>query len=410
MIPAAMSALLLFTAAAQAPPPKIDRVIGEITRIDAGAKQLTLKSSSGAEITATVVDRTIYLRIAPGETDLKKAARIAFDNLAAGDRARLRGHLSEDQKSMVALEVLIMTKADIAQRQQHEREDWKRRSVSGPVTAVNPESKEITISTRTREGSVPIVIETGDHVEFEKYAPDSIKFSDAKPSSFAEVKPGDQLRVLGDKTPDGTHIKAEAIVFGTFRNIAGVIKSIDAGSNEITLTDLVAHKPVTVHVTPDTTMRRLPQGIAMMLARRVHGGTQGGAESAAQGAPPAKAEGIPGPSRPDAAKPGAGAPPAQQAQSQTQGQGQGQWQGQGGMRRGNMDFQDMLDRLPPMTMADLKAGDAIVLSAGSGADSNRVTAINLLAGVEPLLQAAPQGGRQILGDWNLDIGMGPQEQ
>ena len=80
------------------------------------------------------------------------------------------------------------------------------------------------------------------------------------------------------------------------------------------------------------------------------------------------------------------------------------------MRRGNMDFQDMLDRLPPMTMADLKAGDAIVLSAGSGADSNRVTAINLLAGVEPLLQAAPQGGRQILGDWNLDIGMGPQEQ
>jgi len=248
---------------------------------------------------------------------------------------------------------------------------------------------------------VPLVIEAGNHVEFLRYAPDSVRFSDAKPSSFAEVKVGDQVRVLGDKNPDGTRIKAEAMISGSFRSIAGVIKSIDASSNEITMTDLVAHKPVTVRVTADTTMRRLPQGIAMMLARRVHG-AQGGSESGAAGARPATAQGVPGPSRPEAPKPGAGGPPVDQAQAQGQG---------GGMRRGNMDFQDMLERLPPMTVADLKAGDAVVLSAGDGADPGRVTAINLLAGVEPLLQAAPQGGRQILGDWNLDIGMGGgQEQ
>jgi len=393
-----MSALLLFTAAAQTPAPKIDRVIGDITKVDAGAKQLTIKPAAGGEITATVSDRTVYLRISPGETDIKKAARIAFDNVAPGDRARLRGHLSEDQKSMVALEVLIMSKAEIAQKQQHEREEWKRRSVAGPVTAVNPDAKEITITTRAREGSVPLVIEAGNHVEFLRYAPDSVRFSDAKPSSFADVKVGDQVRVLGDKNADGTRIKAEAMISGSFRNIAGVIKSIDASKNEITMTDLVAHKPVTVRVTADTTMRRLPQGLAMMLARRVHG-TQGGAESGAAGARPAAAEGVPGPGRPNAAKPGAGGPPGEQAQ------GQG-----GGMRRGNMDFQDMLEHLPPMTVADLKAGDALMLSAGDGADPGRVTAINLLAGVEPLLQAAPQGGRQIFGDWNLDLGMGPQEQ
>jgi len=393
-----MSALLLLTAAAQTPAPKVDRIIGDITKVDAGAKQFEIKPAAGAEITATVSERTIYLRISPGETDIKKAARIKFDDVAVGDRARFRGHLSEDQKSMVALEVLIMSQAEIAQKQQHDRDEWKRRSVSGPVTAVNPDGKEITITTRTREGSTPLVIEAGDHVEFLRYAPDSIRFSDAKPSSFAEVKVGDQVRVLGEKNAEGTRIKAEAMISGSFRNIAGVIKSIDASTNEITMTDLVAHKPVTVRVSADTTMRRLPQGVAMMLARRVHG-TQGGAESGAAGAQPATAQGVPGPGRPDAPKPGAGGPPADQAQ------GQG-----GGMRRGSMDFQDMLERLPPMTVAELKPGDAVMLSAGDGADPGRVAAITLLAGVEPLLQAAPQGGRQIFGDWNLDMGGGGQEQ
>jgi hypothetical protein len=395
-IQAAMSALLLLTAAAQTPAPKVDRVIGDITKVDSGAKQLAIKSAAGAEITASVSDRTVYLRIAPGETDIKKAARIALDNVTVGDRARLRGHLSEDQKSMVALEVLIMSKAEIAQKQQHERDEWKRRSVAGPVTAVNPDTKEFTITTRTREGSTPLVIEAGNHVDFLRYAPDSVRFNDAKPSSFADVKVGDQVRVLGEKNAEGTRIKAEAMISGSFRTIAGVIKSIDTSTNEIMLTDLVAHKPVTVRLIGDTTMRRLPQGIAMMLARRVHG-AQGGAESSAAGARPATAQGVPGPSRPDAPKPGAGGPPADQGQG-------------GGMRRGNMDFQDMLEHLPPMTVSDLKAGDAVVLSAGDGADPGSVTAINLLAGVEPLLQAAPQGGRQILGDWNLDIGMGGQDQ
>jgi hypothetical protein len=33
-----------------------------------------------------------------------------------------------------------------------------------------------------------------------------------------------------------------------------------------------------------------------------------------------------------------------------------------------------------------------------------MTAINILSGVEPLL-TAPQGGRQALGSWNLDLNM-----
>ncbi|MCU1273364.1 MAG: hypothetical protein JWO48_795, partial [Bryobacterales bacterium] len=81
----------------QAPAAKLDRVIGEVTAIDAGAKQLTVKSDAGAAVTANLDDKTLYLSIPPGEKDLKKAAHIALENLAVGDRAFVRGHIAEDQ-------------------------------------------------------------------------------------------------------------------------------------------------------------------------------------------------------------------------------------------------------------------------------------------------------------------------
>jgi Cu/Ag efflux protein CusF len=397
VIAAALTALASLVSVLNAQAPKLDRVIGEVTAIDANAKQITVKLDTGAVVPATVDEKTRYLRIPPGEKDLKNAATIAFENVAVGDRAFVRGHMAEDQKSIAAVAVIIMTKAELAQKHERDREEWKRRGMAGPVTAVNAEAKEVTISTRTREGPKPVVVEIPEHVDFRRYAPDSIRFSDAKASSFAELKVGDQLRVLGDKNADGSHIKAESIVSGSFRNIAGAIKTLDASTNQITLTDLVLHKPVTVTLSPETAMRRLPPWMAAMLARREGGGQNGGAPA---GSPPgggpreSAAQGIPGPARPDGAKPGAGAPAAENAQ----------YPGVG-MRRGNMDFQDMLERMPQIKLADLKIGDAVMLSSTTGTDGARVTAINLLAGVEPLLTAAPKGGQDIFGQWNFDIGL-----
>ncbi len=396
---AAKSALfgVILSAAAQTPAPKLDRVIGEVTTIDAGGKRILVKSDAGAVVAAVVDEKTLYLRVPPGEKDLKKAARIAIENVAVGDRAFVRGHFADDQKSIAAVAVIIMTKAELAQKQEHERDEWKKRSVAGPVTALNPDAKEITITTKSREGSKTVVVEAGDHTDFRRYVPESVRFSDAKPGSFADLKPGDQLRVLGEKNEDGTRIKAEVIVSGSFRNIAGVIKAIDVETKEITLTDLVAHKPVTIRITDDSAMRRLPLQMATMLARRMQAAAGGPAGQGAAAAPANTAAGVPGPPRPDGAKPGAGSPPADAAAA-----GAG-----GGMRRGNMDFQEMLERLPRMKVDELKVGDAVMLSGSSGADPTHVTAINLLAGVEPLLTAAPQGGQQIFGSWNFDIG--PQE-
>lgn len=375
---------LVAIALAQAPetPAKLDRVIGEVTAVDGGRKELAVKTDAGAVITAALDEKTIYLRVAPGEKDLKKAARITLEQTSVGDRVYVRGHMATDQKSIAAVTVMIMTKAELAQKHERDREEWRRRGVAGPVTAINPETKEITISTRTREGTKPVVIEAGERVVFRRYSPDSVRFSDAKPGSFADLKAGDQLRALGDKNADGTRIKAEEIVSGSFRNVAGEIRAIDASAGEIKLTDLVTHKQVTIRVTTDTTLHRLPPWMAMMLARREGGRPESGGPAGA--GRPEGTRPMPGDARGGTApEPG----------------------GAGGMRRGGMDFQDMLERMPALTLAELKTGDAIMLSATNGTDASRVTAINLLAGVEPLLTRAPQGGQEIFGTWNFDIGL-----
>ena len=63
-----------------------------------------------------------------------------------------------------------------------------------------------------------------------------------------------------------------------------------------------------------------------------------------------------------------------------------------------------------MTLADLKAGDAIMVTTTMGSDPSRVTAIMLLAGVEPILTASPSATRDIMSGWNLGGGGGGEGQ
>jgi hypothetical protein len=75
-------------------------------------------------------------------------------------------------------------------------------------------------------------------------------------------------------------------------------------------------------------------------------------------------------------------------------------------RGGAFDMQQMLDRMPALALAELKAGDALIIASTAGSDSGQVTAITLLAGVEPILTATPAGNRQVMmGSWNLDMNM-----
>ena len=127
-------------------------------------------------------------------------------------------------------------------------------------------------------------------------------------------------------------------------------------------------------------MRRLPDRMAQFLAARLKGGgaPEGGA---ARGAGAGGAEGR-GPG-------GGGPPPAG---------GGGGFQQRGG--GGAMDSQQMLNRAPEIHFADLKKGEAVMLVATPG--NTEATAITLIAGVEPLLEAP--ASQDLLSNWSMGTG------
>jgi Cu/Ag efflux protein CusF len=372
-ISSVIAALLAVAAAVAQTTPAANRaqLSGTVSAVNADSKQITLKSDKGEDVAVTTTDHTLILRIPPGETDPKKGTKTALNTLSAGDRAVIIGPTPTDPKAWTATAVLVMSKSDVASLQQKDQEDWKKRGTTGTVTAVDPAAKTVTI----KSGPRTFTVQASGKTIYHRYSPDSARFSDAKPSNFAEIKTGDQVRVLGNKSDD-TAIQAERIVSGSFRQIAATITAINPETGELTVKDLATKKPLSIKVNADSTMRKLPEMVARQLARRYSPGAQEG-----DGDPAAGRGGMTGA--------GTGA-------------------GRGGGR--GADVPQMLDSLPAMPLSELKPGDAIMVSTTQGSDPGRVTAIMLLAGVEPLLTASPTATRDIMSGWNLGGGGGDPGQ
>jgi hypothetical protein len=348
--------------------------IGEVKVIDATSHQMIVKTDAGSLVTVALGEKTVYMRLAPGEKTLTNATKIAFADVGEGDRVWARGKVADDHKSVPAAALIVMNKADIAKKQEAERAEWKRRGLLGIITAVKPETKEITISTRSLAGQQAVTITVSDKVEMRRYAPDSIKFADAKPAEFAELKVGDQLRALGERSTDGLSFTPEKVVTGTFRNVAGTVTAVDVATGEVKINDLQTKQPLTIVIKQDAVLRRFPSaaemgGMMSMMGRGGQGANgangTGGQGPAGQGARPNSGQGGP----PEAGRPG-GAP--------------GGGPGMGG-RGGGMNIQDMLERLPTIAIADVKVGDTIIVSSTKGADPTRLTAISVISGADTLL-------------------------
>jgi hypothetical protein len=370
-----------------------NNVLGDVVAVDAASKQIFVKTDAGAVVVVTVSDATKIFKNPPGETKLDKATAYTLAEVGAGDRILALGKLSDDGKTLAGPRaVVINTKAEITSKHEKERAEWQARGVVGVVSAVNAESKEITVNTRTPEGPKPVIIPAGGaSVKLRRYAPDSIKFSDAKPSTFEEVKVGDQLRAKGDRTADGSHFTAEEVVTGTFRTALGTVKAVDAAKNEITIEQAQDKKPLTVVVRPDSVLKQFPADIAAMMmgGGGMPGGGGGGAAAGGGQAPAGGERRVVMQGGPGGTPPAAGGGQGQGPGGGAAGQGGG-----GGPRRMMMDPQQMLERLPPVTLAELKPGQMIVVSSTVGADPTRVTAIQLVSNVESLIamMSRRQGG------------------
>ncbi|HEY3840687.1 MAG TPA: hypothetical protein VGL72_29145 [Bryobacteraceae bacterium] len=390
---------------AQEPPPTAAKsayvsTIGEVLSIDPAAKQIKVKTDKGEEVSVPLQDQTSYLRMAPGEKQLTKATRIELKDVSVGDRVLARTRPGEGGGMSPAASIIVMTKADLAEFHEKSRAEWEKRGTVGTVASLDPASKTIVITVPnglTPKDTKNITLDPTDKVMYRRYAPGSAKFQDAVASTFDQIKVGDRIRVLGDKNDDGSHIKAEEVVSGSFPHLAVTVTSIDPATNSIVAKDLANKKPITVKVNSDTSIKRLPERMSMMLARLQNGGAggaggEGGGRPAGAGGQGGQG-GAGGGRRPDAEGAGGAGGPGGPG-------GPG-----GGMRGGNLP--QMIERLPQITLADLKPGDALVISAVAGKDASEVTAITAIAGVEPILTAPSKGGGSaISGNWNFgDIGL-----
>jgi hypothetical protein len=379
-------------AAQQAPAQQtpLTQKVGAVKSIDGNA--LVLTADGGTEVSVTVAGNAKIVQVAPGEKDLKSATPIALTDLQVGDRILVRGRASDDAKTMMAVGIIAMKSKDLEAKKAQDREDWQKRGIGGLVSAMDPATGTITISTGTGATAKTVAIHTTKSTVLRRYAPDSVQFDDAKPAALDQIKPGDQVRARGTKSADGSEFVADEIVSGTFRNLAGIITAIDASAQTISLTDLISKKPVVVKITAQSQLRKISAQMAQMVALRLKGGAAGaGAGAAGAGGASGQGGGAAG-----------GGPP--NGGQRSGGAGAGNGAGGGG---GRGDFQQIVNRLPASTLADFQKGDAVMVVSTQGTDAGGVTAITMLGGVEAILAAAPAGNASqamLLSPWSLGGG------
>jgi Cu/Ag efflux protein CusF len=349
--------------AAQTPAP---RAAGTVKATDGNG--VTVTTAAGQDVAVALPAAAKVLLVAPGSKDLKSATPGALSDVAVGDRVLVTGTEGDTATALNATRVIVMKATAIAQSHAAEDAAWAKGS-GGIVKSVDAASGTITLAS----GLKTLTVTTTPATVVRRYSGDSVRFADATMSSIAAVKPGDQLRVRGNKSADGLTISADEMVAGSFKNYSGLLTAVDATAGTVTLKDLATKKVVVVSVTANSDLRRIPPQAAQMIAMRMKGGAApAGAPGA--GAAPANAGG-----------PGAGAA--------------------AGSRRAGADLSQMLSRLPTETVAGLKTGDAVMIVATSpAADSTRSTAVTLLAGVDAILSASPEGTTTTLSPWSLGGG------
>lgn len=333
---------------------KTSVIAGDVVSID--ESHIVIKTKDG-EVTGMLAETTVYKKTSPTNPSFSAATATTRSEISVADKVAATGILSDDGKSFPAKSVYIMTKADIADKQKNEAQEWRTRGVAGRVTGVDPATGTVTIAISGIMGTTPMKLTAKPDVMVRRYAKDSVRFDRAEKSTFGEIKEGDMLRALGDRSEDGTSCAAAEVVFGSFQTIAGTVKAVDIAKNEIVIADMQTKKDITVSLAGASVMKKYP----VELAERMAGMQAGGGAR-----PPGGIQGGARPTGQNGEQAGRGA--------------------MGSQRGGTID--DMLERFPNITANDITVGEVIAVSSTKTDIPTRVNAVKLLAGVEPFLRMA----------------------
>lgn len=393
----AFSGLTLNTASAQAPSPYTS-VQGTITKVDLAAKTISVKTETG-DTTVKFSDLTKLNELPPGEADTKKATPMKAEDMSAGDHILARVQ-TKDPTGLPAGSVYVNRASDIAKENAAKAAEWQT-ATSGLATSVDTAGKKIVMSVAgtAAQPAHEVTLDLSGPVSFQRFSDKTFEYERTDGSA---IKPGDHLRVLGSKNADATQIKVTDLAADAIKQIGATVKAVDPATGTITATD-TAKKPVTITVRTATKVKRLDDPTAQMIARIVNptmanarGGRGGGGGGG--GAAPGGEAGGGGGGRGFGGQAGGGG-----AFGGSGGRG-----GRGG-RGGAAQIQNLIDQQPNATLADIKVGEPIIVSGPASPDSSSFSAMMVLAGVDPILRAAPSNGADPLGSGWSNVGGGGGE-
>lgn len=333
------------TASAKTSDAAQNRVVGQVVSVDAAARRLVVKTPKGESVAVVSDAKTVHRRVPVGEKTLDNAVNITFGDIKPGDQILARGAAGAAQ-AFEARTLVVMSKDEVEQKRARDRAEWEQRGIEGVVTAVDAATKQATVLASSAEGPKPLVLVFAGDVTVRRFSPDSMKYVDALPSSFDKLKVGDRVHAKGERSADGTRFTPEEVVYATFRISGGRITSIDAATGEIKIIDIPTKKPLSVFIGADAVVRRLSPELVKLLQST-------------------------------AGKPAAGPAAAE-------------------------DLQRKIEAMGTSSIADLKPGDAILVSSTADATAPRVSAIMVATGVESYIRLFEGSARR---DFNLTLGM-----
>lgn len=338
-------------------------IIGSVTAIDAAAGKVSVKTDSGGSATFSTNEKTVVRRVPPGQTSLANADTISLGDIKVGDRVLVPGGAADAQ--LPVRQVIVMASEAITAKRTQQQTDWQSRGVNGRVSAVNTNKREITVQSRGQNGPETLTVTASANTKISRYAPDSLRSEDALPAALSDIHVGDQVRVLGNRSSDGGSLTADEIFSGSIARAFGTITDINAANNEVMIKNDQTGQTYSVSLGKRSMVKRLPPEVAQNLAQRRE---QRQRRRQAQ----AESTGV--------------------QTENTAGRGNRRGADGSQQRRG---FQQLLEDQPSISIADLKKGDALMVTGTQGADASHLTAINVIAGDAELMRLfqRPQGRR-----------------
>lgn len=344
------------------------RLVGEVTAVDAAAKTVTVRSDAGESVTLSTTEQTTYTRMPPGVTDLKQGERVTFDAVRVGDRLLAPG---VSAAGGTAARLILMARPGGGGGQNN-----AGRRLNGRVASVDAAKNLIVVQGRGREGQEAVTVDVSS-ARVLRYAPDSMRPADAVAGALADVRAGENIRATGERSADGKTFKAEEVLTGSFARFVGTVEGLDAQRNELTVR-MDDGASVRLSFGARSSLRRVTPEFEQTLAKQRAEFEQRREQRRAerrqqreQGGEAARGEG--GGRR----------------------RGDGQGRGEGGGRRGGFGgggggFQQMFDTLPAVNVAELKKGDMVVVTVTPGADASRANVVSLVTGPAETIRAMQQ--------------------